>query len=77
MIKTQTDIQIHLTLVLTRLTNIIQEDDEFARVFTDDLENLLDEILGQDGFGTEGQYDPRGDFRDGQWSMSNVQGLDE
>lgn len=26
--------------------------------------NFLDNILSQDGFGTEGQHDPRGDHRD-------------
>lgn len=30
----------------------------------------------EDAFGTEGQCDPRGDFRDGEWSMKRVQGVD-
>ena len=30
------------------------------------LENVLDELHGNDFFGTEGQLDPRGDARDGE-----------
>ena len=27
--------------------------------------------------GTEGQNDPRGDMRNGEWSMDRVEGIDE
>ena len=33
--------------------------------------------IENDGFGTEGQSDPRGDRRDGEWSMWQVQGVDD
>lgn len=37
------------------------------------LDDILDEIASNDGFGTEQQCDPRGDFRNEQWSMWNIQ----
>lgn len=40
------------------------------------LDSMLDDIASEDGFGTEQQCDPRGDFRNGQWSMWNVEGND-
>lgn len=45
------------------------EEEKYAQA----LDNILDEIASNDGFGTEQQSDPRGDFRDQQWSMWNVQ----
>ena len=36
------------------------------------LDDILDDIASNDGFGTEQQSDPRGDFRSQQWSMWNV-----
>lgn len=73
----QNKTQLRLTLVLSRLINMVQEDSGFASPFSDDLDSFLDDILGQDGFGSEGQTDPRGDFRNDQWSMDNVEGIDD
>ncbi len=42
-------------------------------LYAEQLEKILDDIASQDGFGTEQQCDPRGDFRNGQWSMWNVE----
>lgn len=65
-----------LVRVLERLTEMARTDEDFAESFSTDLEPLLDEIHGQDGFGTEGQSDPRGDFRNGTWNIYHVEGLD-
>jgi hypothetical protein len=63
----QTKIQKNIELVLTRLIKLSNEDNNFAKEFAQDLEFMINDIHGNnDGFGTEGQYDPRGDFRDGQ-----------
>ena len=51
--------------------NLLIEDD--AEMFAETLEIMLDDIHSNDGFGTEGQCDPRGDFRSGKWSMKKVQ----
>lgn len=59
--------------VLMRLAKMCEADEDFAYALIDDLENLLNDIHSQDGFGTEGQSDPRGDFRNGEWSMLKVE----
>ena len=53
-----------------------RDEEEDAEVLGDYLDSLLDELQGNDFFGTEAQLDPRGDFRDGDWSMDHVQGID-
>lgn len=66
-------LQKNCVTVLTRLAKLCEEDEDFASALSGDLEALLDDIHSQDGFGTEGQYDPRGDFRNGRWSMKQVE----
>lgn len=41
--------------------------------YAQSLDDILDEIASNDGFGTEQQCDPRGDFRNQKWSMWNVE----
>ena len=67
-----------LSVVLGRLYDMSKNfgEDE-AEAWTDDIECLLDRVAAEDGFGTEGQCDPRGDFRNGEWSMRRVEGLDK
>jgi hypothetical protein len=62
--------------VLDNMKAMALEDDDNAAMFAEGLELYLNELNGEDAFGTEGQSDPRGDFRDGDWSMNRVQGLD-
>jgi len=62
-------IQNNLIIVLGRLVKIAADDENFANEFAIDLNNLLDEIASYDGFGTEQQSDPRGDFREREWSL--------
>jgi hypothetical protein len=66
-------IQNNCVTVLKRLAKMCEEDESFADAFVDDLDSLLNEIHSQDGFGTEGQSDPRGDFRNGRWSMKKIE----
>jgi hypothetical protein len=72
----QTEQQRRLLAVLNRLIVMADDDADFAESFSEDLNQVLDDIHGQDGFGTEGQCDPRGDFREGKWSMQRVEGVD-
>jgi len=72
-----TKTQIRINTVLTRLSALVVEDADFTGFLAADLESMLSDIHNQDGFGTEGQTDPRGDFRDGKWSMDYVYGVDE
>jgi hypothetical protein len=66
-------VQTNCILVLNRLAKLCEEDEDFANWLAGDLTMVLDEIHSQDGFGTEGQNDPRGDFRNGKWSMKKVE----
>ena len=50
-------------LVLARLAAMAGEDKEAAKIISEKLETFLDELQGEDFFGTEGQSDPRGDQR--------------
>lgn len=59
--------------VLNRLAKMCEEDAEFAQELASNLDTMLDEIQSQDGFGTEAQSDPRGDFRNGRWNMNKVE----
>ena len=59
----------NLKTTLARLNKMIEEVEDFAEELATILEEFLDEYLSNDGFGTEGQNDPRGDFRDGEWSI--------
>lgn len=63
--------------VLERMIEFCKEDSVNADIFTELLEPLLRELHGDDFFGTEGQCDPRGDFRNGTWSMTKVEGIDK
>jgi len=67
--------QRRLKRVLERIMDVAEEDEDFLDFICDELDKSLDTYNGEDGFGTEGQNDPRGDFREGNWSMWLVQGV--
>jgi hypothetical protein len=62
--------------VLERMTEAVRRDCDDAEVFSEVLDEMLTSLHGNDFFGTEGQNDPRGDFRNGEWSMTRVEGID-
>jgi len=41
-----------------------KDKDGFSQIYAEELNVLLDNLLNEDFFGTEGQLDPRGDHRD-------------
>lgn len=60
--------------VLRRITSTVEElddreDRDELECWASDIDCMLDEMLGNDFFGTEGQSDPRGDRRDDEWSV--------
>ena len=63
--------------VLDRLKAMAKENESDAEGIADMLEDGITELHSCDFFGTEGQSDPRGDFREDNWSMSHVQGVDK
>lgn len=64
-------------LVLNRMLAMAQQNEDDAEMLAEALDEMLDDIASNDGFGTEQQCDPRGDFRNGEWSMDRVEGLDK
>ena len=63
--------------VLIRLIEIANTSPDDAEILSEELEDMLNDLLHDDFFGTDGQNDPRGDFRNGQWSMTRVEGVDK
>lgn len=68
-----TKTQKNVTLVLKRLAKLVEDGTVDAEHVIDPLDDMLTQLNSEDAFGTEGQLDPRGDFRDGEWSVDNVQ----
>lgn len=62
--------------VLERMIDLAVDDFDTADLFSDKLDALLDDLAEDDFFGTEQQLDPRGDGREGVWSMWTVEGID-
>ena len=63
--------------VLDRIKYMCMEDESNVEMFNDFLGDMLNEMRGEDLFGTEGQSDPRGDMRSRDWSMWDVEGVDD
>lgn len=66
-------LQTNCVTVLNRLAKMCEEDEDFAEALASDLDTMLNAIQSQDGFGTEAQSDPRGDFRNGHWTMKKIE----
>lgn len=62
--------------VLSRMAAMAAADPQDAEMLAESLEPMLNDLRSQDAFGTEAQTDPRGDGRDGDWSMDRVQRID-
>lgn len=54
----------NLRKVLEKLADMALDEGETCTIVCDALNEMLDELLENDFFGTEGQLDPRGDHRD-------------
>lgn len=65
--------QANVCVVLQRLSNLIKSDEKFAELFAQDLEDILNLINAQGAFGKYGEKDPRGDYRNGKWSMDIIE----
>jgi len=62
--------------VLSRMDELVRRDEDYAYMFSESLEGMLEDMVGDDAFGSEGTTDPRGDGRNGQFSMWYVEGVD-
>lgn len=54
------------------MIKLAQGDETMAEMFADELDYMLDDMSSNDFFGTEGQLDPRGDYRNGKWTLTNL-----
>ena len=70
-----TESQKSLLFVLDRMKKMALESNYIANDFIGGLDAMLDDLLAEDIFGTEGQMDPRGDQREGEWTVDNPQRL--
>lgn len=68
--------QRRLITVLERAIALARRDEDFVEEFTNQLEDVLNDLQSEDYFGKRGQRDPRGDQRESDWSMECVQGVD-
>jgi hypothetical protein len=64
-----------LELVLERIRKASEADLDDRAMYRASLEEMLNSLLEQDAFGTEGQCDPRGDQRNGNWTMRDIEGF--
>lgn len=62
--------QENLLIVLPRMIELVKRNKHFAEYIAESLDIELDVYAEEDGFGTEQQSDPRGDFRSGPWSIT-------
>lgn len=56
--------------VISRMRKAMEESDDDYEMFNDAMDDMLDRLHCEDAFGTEGQCDPRGDFRNGVFTMT-------
>jgi hypothetical protein len=69
-----TKLQKNTITVLERLIEQVKDmDKESAKIFAEHFETMLDDLRGNDFFGTEGQHDPRGDATEARWTLRNIQ----
>ena len=71
-----TETQKRVAKVLARMAAMATSDEDDAEMLSETLEAGLNDLASGDGFGTERQCDPRGDGRNGDWSMTRVEGID-
>lgn len=50
--------------ILINIREMMLKDKNDAKIIVDAMNKMLDDLLSEDFFGTEGQLDPRGDWRD-------------
>lgn len=76
-IETTSDAAARICLVLDRIKEAVIADIDDAEMYALALDEMLTNMQNEDAFGTEGQCDPRGDQRNGEWSMGCVEGFDD
>jgi hypothetical protein len=68
---------LRIKTVFERILSSVQNDPDMADMYMEVLDEMLTDLQSSDAFGTEGQCDPRGDQRNGEFSMNCVEGIDD
>ena len=68
--------QLRIKRVLERIMDGVDEDEDVAEIIADALDSMLEDLAQDDFFGSERALDPRGDGRNGSFSMRHVEGVD-
>ena len=73
--KKSTDVKKNVLCVLEDIKNRIEnsKDNEVVDEWACSLDSMLDEMKDNDQFGTEASTDPRGDFRNGEWTIFEME----
>jgi hypothetical protein len=66
-----TDVKANVLRVLEEIKKRVEAPDypEAEEEWAEALDGMLDEMKNNDQFGSEASTDPRGDFREGEWSI--------
>ena len=69
--KRHTDTKANVLRVLEEIKRRVENPDydDAVEEWAEALDGMLDEMKNNDQFGSEASIDPRGDFRNGEWSM--------
>lgn len=70
-----TDVKVNVLSLLEEIKRRVDNPswDGEVEEWAESLDSMLDDMKNNDQFGTEGQVDPRGDFRNGEFSIWNME----
>jgi hypothetical protein len=70
-----TDVKANVLSVLEEIKRRVDNPswDGEVEEWAESLDSILDDMKNNDQFGTEGQVDPRGDFRNGEFTIWNME----
>ena len=70
-----TDVKANVLSVLEEIKRRVDNPswDVEVEEWAESLDSMLDDMKNNDQFGTEGQVDPRGDFRNGEFTIWNME----
>ena len=76
--KKSTDVKANVIRVLDEIKKRVESPDYDGAIdeWAEALDSMLDEMKNNDQFGSEASIDPRGDFRNGEWSIYEMEPLD-
>ena len=73
-----TDLKVNILRVLDEIKRRVEEPEhsESSEEWGEAIDSMLDEMKNNDHFGSEASTDPRGDFRNGEWSIWEMEPSD-